>query len=222
MNFKTDILPILPQIVLGITVLICFLNYKRFPRHFKPFPYYWLLIFLGELVGHGLSARGIHNLWIYNLTFSITYLFLPWFINQFPGSGQFGKYLKWYFLVFVILLCVEIIWRNYFEDPGGILLTTTVVAGGTVITLLCAWYLWQLYKSDEVSSLRSDPHFWLAIGFLAYYAAITPFLGMMNELYKKYPDFTSIYHLVVTYGFSAIINLSICIAFLCKTPNSAK
>ena len=222
MNFKTEILPILPQIVIGITVLICFLNYKRFPRYFKAFAFFWLLIFLGELVGHTLRARHMPNLWLYNTTFSIAYLFLPWFINQFPGSENLNKYLKWYFVVFIILLSIDITNKNYFVDPARILLTTTIVFGGVIIISLCAWYLWKIYKSEDDRRLRSDPHFWLTIGFLAYYAGLTPYFGTVNYLVEKYPKFAGDYHLVVTYGFSLIINLSICIAYLCRTPNSQK
>jgi len=222
MYFENEILPFFPQVILGTTVLICFLNYQKFPVYFKAFSFYWLIIFLGEVAGHAMGKAGINNLFVYNTTFTLSCLFVPWFIIQFPGSEKLKRFLKWYILVFVALVIIEILKKNYFQDPGTIMLTYPIVIGQLAIIVPCAWYLWQLYKSDEVSSLRSDPHFWLSVGFLAYYAAITPYLAMMNDLNKYYPDFTSVYHLVVTYGFNFVINLSICIAFLCRTLNSAK
>jgi hypothetical protein len=218
MNFPKHILPYIPQAVLAITVLICFLNYKYRPRYFKAFAFFWLFIFLIEITGHTLGRNGITNHWLYNSSFFVTYLFLPWFFSRFPEANFIRRILPGYAIAFVIFFGVEALYRKPFTE----LLTTIIVSGGLAVIVFAAFYLWQLYKIEEVKSVQKDPHFWMSIGFIFYYAALAPFLGMFNYLWLNYPAFTKTYNLIINFGFTILLNTLICVAFLCQTTNTRK
>jgi hypothetical protein len=218
MNFQKHILPFLPLAALVIAASIALVKHRQRPSYFKPFAFFWLFILLVEITGHILRWNKIHNHWLYNISYFATFLFLPWFFSRFPEADFLKKITPGYLISFSVFFLVEALFRKPFTQ----LLTTVFVAGGGIITLFSAAYLWQLYKSEEVKSIQSDPHFWMSIGFFFYYASLTPFLGMLNYLWQNFPEFTKTYSLIINYGFTILLNTLICVAYLCRMINTRK
>lgn len=218
MNFLKDILPFLPQAAIAVTVLICFLNYKKRPGYFKSFSYFWLFVLIVEITGHTLGRNGNNNHWLYNISFAITYLLLPWFFSRFPEADFLKKIYPGYAAAFVLFVMVQAL----YEKPFTELQTPVIVSGGIAVIFFAAYYLWHLYKSDEIIPVHKDPHFWISIGFLFYYVALTPFLGMLNYLWEHYRSFTITYNLIINFGFTILLNTLISVSFLCPKSGFRK
>jgi hypothetical protein len=218
MDFIKNIFPYLPQLALATAVLICFLHSNTKPRYFKLFSFFWLFILLVEMAGHALGKSGFKNHWLYNISYFVAYLFLPYFFSRFPLASFLRRIFPGYAIAFTLFFLVLVL----YEKPFTELLTPVIVSGGLAVIFFAAYYLRQLYKSDEISPVQKDPHFWISIGFLFYYAGLTPFLGMLNYLWEHYPGFTKGYNLIINYGFTILLNTFICIAYLCPKKDFQK
>jgi magnesium-transporting ATPase (P-type) len=111
--------------------------------------------------------------------------------------------------VFINVLLIQ----NFYQ-----LATNSYVFGATFTLLLSVAYLWQLYNSNDTHSIYTDPVFWISLAYVFYCAVSIPYLGMLNDLWDKYPLFTKRYYFIMYYGAIIINRIFLTIAFLCIRP----
>ena len=176
----------------------------------------WLIIFISimETIANIMAFNGIPNHFLFNIFDPIYFFAIAWFFYfqlHSPGIKKIIRFYLWIFPLFVLANALFI--QSFFN-----LNTNSYVFGGSFILLLSVAYLWQLYTSDETESIFRDPVFYISMAYLFYYAISVPYLGMLNYLYKRHPEFTKTYYLVV-YDFAIIINkVLLTVGFLCMKP----
>jgi hypothetical protein len=94
--------------------------------------------------------------------------------------------------------------------------TGVIVAGSVYMVFLAASYFRQLYHSEESEPITRDPWFWFSFGFLIHFGGTVPFLGMLNYLWRHYPEYTRFYYTYFSNTFTVLLNLLIIAGFLCR------
>jgi hypothetical protein len=85
------------------------------------------------------------------------------------------------------------------------------------ITLPCLLYIYELFKSEEEVDLKTNPHFYIACGFLFFYATTFPFYMTYKTLYDITPEILHGLNSVQSF-LSIILFFTILKAFLCPYP----
>jgi len=123
--------------------------------------------------------------------------------------------IRIYLFVFPLFALINGVWVQEFHQ----LATNSYVFGGTFTLLVAIFYLWQLYSSDLTDNIFIDPAFWISLGYVIYCAVSVPYLGMLNDLWKKYPVFTRDYYFIMYYGAIIFNRILLSIALVCMRPS---
>jgi len=206
-------------LVLICMAIACLASLTAFKFNFadplKTLAKLWICMFLIELIGHFYNAE-YDNTWMYNL-FNPFYFFylvnIYRVINKGDGMKDIIRIFNFLFIVFVIFNSIFL--QGIFD---GKFQTYTLIAGGGFLMFTAAAYFIELIQSEEKESFFKDPYFWMSLSFMIYFGGTVPFLGMYNFLLKNFQEFTHFYFVYIYYCLSMLLNLTISIAFLCKTP----
>lgn len=172
-----------------------------------------LIIFITvmETVANIMAFNSHRNHFIFNIFDPINFFMIAYFY-YFQLHHPFIKKIILLFLwIFPLLVIINAIFIQSFSNLN----TNSYVLGGSFILLLSVAYLWQLYSSDETQSIFRDPVFWISLAYLFYYTISVPYLGMLNYLFAKYPQFTREYYVIVYEGSIIINKILLTTGFLC-------
>ena len=175
-----------------------------------------LIIFLSlmETIANIMAFYGRHNHFLFNILMPINFFGVSYFFYFVLHNNIVKKITRIYLFVFPLFALINVLWIQDFFS----LATYSFVFGGTFVLLLAIAYLWQLYNSDETTSIFRDPVFWISLAYLFYCAVSVPYLGMLNYLWEKYPRFTREYYNIVYDGANIISKLLLTMGFLCMKP----
>ena len=178
----------------------------------------WLIIFLSlmETVGNIMAFYGQRNHFLFNILEPINFLGVSYFFYLVFHDTRVKKIIFIYLFVFPLFTIINVLWLQDFFS----LATNSFVFGGTFVFILSVAYLWQLYNSNETTSIFRDPVFWISLAYLFYCAVSVPYLGMLNYLWAKYPRFTREYYIIVYDGANIISKILLTIGFLCMKPKA--
>ena len=85
------------------------------------------------------------------------------------------------------------------------------------ITIPCLLYIYDLFRSEEVTDLKTNPHFYIACGFLFFHSTTFPFHMTYKKLYNITPEIQQVL-VLVEITLRLIMYLTILKAFLCPYP----
>jgi len=70
-------------------------------------------------------------------------------------------------------------WNSYF-----------IMIGDLFTVLMCAYYFYEVFTSEELIDLRTSREFWIAGGIFIYSCCELPITGALNYLANNYPELT--------------------------------
>lgn len=198
--------------VVGFAAATSLVSFRyHYPEPLRMMSLLWVLNFFVDFAGHITRYFDIKNHWLYNIFFWIQYLSLAFLYYKQIQSGPIHMVIRVFFAAFPLLVLTQCI-TSGIQD----LQTIVVVAGGSFMIFISAAYFRQLYVSDENERITRDPWFWFSFGLIIHFGCTVPFLGMLNYLYKHYPEFTRFYYLYFSNTFTILLNILVIAGFLCR------
>ena len=161
------------------------------------FPYFLLLVFIGEFVAYYLSKinkdDASSNIFIYFLL-PVQILFYLWFV----GNKILEKPTISFTLIglFLLVFITEIVIGK--EKPIEIF-TRSFSLGGILLSLMFTLFILKLTKGEEVITFYRNLYFWICIGIAAYYTFSFPFYTYYNTLLNKHENVFYIYRSITNH-----------------------
>jgi hypothetical protein len=197
------------------SVIAAFIAYRKNPRHLRYFAWFLLVTFVLDLTG-GIMARLYHifhlsNHWVYNISISVEYQFLPWFYLLVLRTPLIRRIIKIYLIVFPFFILNNVLmqgWNTYN--------TFTLIAGGTFTIFLVVVYFYELLNNTTYINLFAEPLFWISVSLLFYHVGTVPYLGMLNFINDNLPQVAKQYYPLIVKVLNAVMYFLFTIAFLCQ------
>jgi len=148
-----------------ITALI-FLAFSR-DKVLRWFPVYLFFILAVELSARYI--RKVHhepNVWIYNLSIPVEYLFYSWVFYMHFHSAAIRRYTRWFIIAFGAFVVVNLTLLQGLGKYNS----HSVLIGSVSMILLSAYTLFELYNQDQEYQVWAVPLFWIATGVLLFNA----------------------------------------------------
>lgn len=168
----------------GLAALTGFLCWKKlFPKYWRAFPFYLLLITCFEFTGWYMNSHGykpqakmMYSYFVIPLEFLFMYFLYSKCLNKI-----FHKILFIFFISFVLSFFTEyLILRGMKWDW----MSLTYMTGSITILILSVLYVLQLIAIDKVIHFRHDLFFWVNLGIMLFYVGTFPYYVTANYLYK--------------------------------------
>jgi len=192
----------------------------RKPLHFSYKLFAWMIVVLSVLLtaAYVLAFNNIPNHALFNFFDPLEFFMVPVFYRYQLTSPLLRSIIRGFLVVFPIFVVGNLLWIQHFEQ----LATNSYVLGAAFTLLLSVAYLWQLYNSEDTESIYVDPVFWISLAYVFYTAVSIPYLGMINALWDKHPEFTRQYYFIMYYGAVIVNKLFITIAFICMSRSASR
>lgn len=183
---------------------------KSMPGYMKLFPVFIFVTIVVEIIGGMLMDRGIPNVLLYNLFFTVEFVFYLFILRNFVHSRKVKKLIFYISLVYPVLALINIffIQVNTFES-------ITYSLGCLLIVGVCVYYFLELFQLPHSVNLKREPAFWICSGLLFFYCCSFPLFGLNNYLLSTsgviLQNLTSILSVINILLYSLFT-----IAFLCR------
>lgn len=205
-------------IVLTLASIVCLPYIRRQKDYYlKTLPFFFLITLAVELIGRYYKLRSINNVPIYNL-YSV--LQLTYFI------GCLFLILKRSFVKKLMLLNLIFCVINIFGIQGvKVFHTYSYTVSAIIITFLCVYYYYYLFKEALVETLWKDSQFWFVTATFSFYTISLTIISVMNYIADLPPDTIRLIRKSLL-NLNSIFYFLISIAFICNlnirkySPNS--
>jgi hypothetical protein len=158
-------LPVFHYFAIGAFIISVVVLYR-----FDHKPLRWFIPFLFVMVSTELAGRYIRkvlhepNVWLYNISIPIEYLFYGFIIGSLCVNIRFKKIIFYLTFCLGIWAVVNLLFIQGFNDLN----TITLKAGCSVMLVLSGMGLIDLFRNDESTSLLVIPLFWICAGVLFF------------------------------------------------------
>src|SRR5438128_252303 len=127
----------------------------------KYFVFFLLFIVLVELTGRYIR-KVLHqpNVWLYNLSIPIEYLFYSFIFYLHFKTGSFKVLAVWFLILFSLFVGFNLIIVTGLTSFG----TNTVTVGSFFMILFSLLFFYDLYLKFDTEILFREPMFWIASG----------------------------------------------------------
>lgn len=194
-----------------ITSVIAYPKMKGYRLHW--FSYFLFFIVTVELVGRYFS-RVLHlsNVWLYNITVPIEYLFYCFIFSRYLTSKISRKIIPISVVSFLIATLLSYVQYG----NNAIFHSETLFLGNFIVVLLSCMYFYELFLKLEHINLLQEPIFWIVSGLLLFnsgeilYSIVVPLLKSNGLVDKDSKIFLEINNQMIV-----VLYLSYSIAFLC-------
>lgn len=185
---------------------------------YKRFSYFLLFTLLCESFGvawpkwlYMYTPFTRSNQWFYNFFHLATYLFYFRHFHIVLLSGALKRIIgiltaSYLFLAVLDLAFIQgLLWLNTYTD----------LYGSFIIIFLCISYYYQLLYQKEITSLKTDPMFWISTGLFVYHLGSSMGLFVINVMNKASNQGARGIHLII-WMLAIIMYLTFSIAFICR------
>jgi hypothetical protein len=201
----------LPIVIVGIAAATSLISFRyNNGSLLKKMSVLWLFNFCIDLTGHITRHLNIKNIWLYNIYYWVLFISVAYLYSKKIKNIYILKSIQLFYILFPLLVISQCIFFGIKD-----LQTIVIVAGGIFMIVLSTAYFRQLYMSDENKKITRDPWFWFSFGFIIYFGAAVPFLGMLNYLNNYYRGFTRIYYIYFLNTLAILQNILLIVGFLC-------
>lgn len=201
-------------VFLGITFLCSLISFRlHYPLHLKVFSVFIGVSLLTELLAFYLPGL-LHlktNMAIYNIYRLPEFFFITWYFKQLlPAKNvQYALIFGW--------VLYPLFWTWYLFVHSSLYVWSGLLANiiGVCSISLAVIFLYNLYKSETVVSIKSSSEFWIAVGIIFFEATCMPTLGVL--LYLTQTDIKQATDLSMALPvFNIIMYAIFAYAFLCR------
>ncbi len=207
-------LTILYLVILSICFLCSLISFRlHYPLHLRVFSIFIGLSLITELVAFALpSLTGINNnMQVYNLFRLPEFFAITWYFKQLIP----GRYVQKAILISWIAYPIFWIWYLFIHTSLSVWSGVLANIIGIYSIVLAVIFLYHLYQSDNIVSVKRNAEFWIAVGILFFEATSLPTLGVL--LYATEMDNAQAIKLSMALPvFNIIMYLIFAYAFLCR------
>lgn len=174
------------KIMEGLACITGFLCSSRlYPRFWRAFPFYLLIITCCEFAGWYMNKNGIKGASVmYNyFVVPLEFLFMYWLYYRNLSN-------RWHKTVFSAGIMYLACWAYeifFVQNTKWIWLSLSYTVGNVLMLILGIIYFLQLLKSDKLLKYKKQLFYWVNLGLLLFYVGTFPFYGTSNILYSQSP-----------------------------------
>ncbi len=196
------------SIVLGFIFII--IN-RRF-TYLHTLPFFLLFLYVVEQYGQYLGEHGKHNIWLYNYSSVVEFVYYIWIVSKMYFLKKHNKNI---YIVTTIYCIISLINIYFYQGKTGFH-SITYGIGSLLLIGVCIYYFLQLLSFPNQEVLVKQPQFWISSGLLFSFSCDFPFF-CLNNFYsnliseKIWPILTSVNHIINIVFYSLFV-----VAFLCK------
>jgi len=167
-----------------IQAITIFLGYRFFNKTKQVVAKYFVIIFL---VGYLLDQLGkilkdyfdvSHNLYVYNVSFFVMFLFLFWLYHRTIKNIFFKKLI----IVFTILYLSSLLLEPIVYDINYLEKTQVLpyIIAGIAIIISILFYFFEILNSKKIINIDRNLVFWISIAYFFYFLVFVPFKVEQN------------------------------------------
>lgn len=133
------------------------------------------------------AARGLNNLWLYNLMVPARYLLLSGMIYHLLETEKFRKWIRLSWLVFLLLFAGDF----FFSNRQNIFTAEHRVdrySGVVECVFMLLWvllYFYEIMQSMKIANLLKSPGFLIAVAWMLHYASLVFFAPLFYYIYRS-------------------------------------
>ena len=167
-----------------ITGLLCWA--RLYPRFWRVFPVYLLIITCCEFAGWYLNGHGIKGATtMYNyFVIPLEFLFMH-FLYYKNLPKYFHKTVFAFSLIYIMAWGFEFV---FLQHTKWIWLSMSYSIGNITILILGIIYFLQLLKSEKLVAYKKQIFYWVNLGLLIFYVGTFPYYALFNTLVQTEPE----------------------------------
>lgn len=167
--------------VVAITFLISIIEGRRHDFSIRILSALLGIIMVVELSGIYTNKHNISNQWMFRIYSTVEYLFLGYLYISHLTNPTAKNVILASMLIFCGLSVMDaLITGNINQSP-----TTIYTIEWTLILLLVLIYFFELYRSEQLISLTTQPLFWISVGNFIFYAGTFFIMGLIHTIKQK-------------------------------------
>jgi hypothetical protein len=189
------------------------LTYKRTqPFYMKIFLLFLAVTFAIESTMWVIAVY-LHNrtTWLANIGLIIEFSFYGLFFYQVLR----GVFIKNLIRVFLVTFPLFSIYNITLGQGLHVFNHHTFIFGGVMVVMLCVMYFYELMRSPSYVDIIREPVFWIATGVIFFYIGTLPYFGLINYLFKHFPEIAKSYFVIVKV-LNILLYILFTIAYLCR------
>jgi len=194
-----------------ITAVFQFSNSRQtIYKYFIPYLTFIVIYEIGSLLNW--FSIDHKNLWIANITMTLSFLFYSWFLLKLIKTSYFKNWIKRVIVLSSFCSLVNMAWIQGFWKLNTI---TILLQFGIIISITCFYFYELMNYSEKVLFIIKLPDFWLNTGLLFF--CLSEFLFFSAFAYMAYKN-NYAYHLlffVISNVANAILYSCLTVSFLC-------
>lgn len=206
MDNKIELLIVLRKVAFGsecIAALIglFFLFSYKAKGLLKWFSIFLIYIFINDIIGYNTRHwfPNSNNLILYNISTSITFLFLFFIYHQYTKEKTSKHFIMYFTILYIITLFISGSYENYLNQLQSI----PFLLGAFLLMTSIIFYFAELLKSEQIQESTKDLLFWISVGLLIYYVGKMPF-RIVRDYYANHNDFSTLF--ILNSIFTIIMN----------------
>lgn len=184
-------------------------------------PLRWFIPFLLLMVSAELSGRYIRrvlhepNVWLYNITIPVEYLFYGFMIGSLCVNRSFKKFIFYSTLLLGGWVIINLLFIQGFTNLN----TYTLKAGSSCMIVFSGIGLIDLFRNDNNTSILKIPLFWICAGVLFFNTGEFLYNFVFDILLEKHWDKAAKVFAAINNKLIYVLYSCISIAILCtKRP----
>ena len=155
--------------------------------------------------------RHIHN-WLFN---TITFMDLCVLSYYFWSISQQKKTRIAMFISFIIIISIHFYFWTHPIQGFSTFMPTLYGLDNLFMIIPCLLFLYELFQSEEITDLKTNPHLFIACALLFFYGTTFPFFLTYKKFYIVTPEILSILNSILN-TLLIFKDLTILKAFLCR------
>lgn len=165
-----------------VAIFIC--TQKPNPGRLKWFALFTGIVLTIELGNFYLYFPLVHhsNHYIFNIESVFEFYFFSWFFYRTLTKKNNKFLIKCFVWIYPLILAGSFLTvQEYFSFH-----TYTYILGEIYLVILCILYYHELYHSNDIKPLSSQPDFWIVTGLFIFSAGELPYMMLLHYLNNNF------------------------------------
>ena len=185
-----------------LEILSCIAGFIAMPSlknsFWRWFPFYLIVLVVGELLGHYLAfVPGLnkYNPMLFNFILCpLQIIFFNWLLYK--NVDKYNKKKAAWVLYGIVIysICLVIDWI-FIPDTSLWVSTFSYSVGMLTILFAIMVFFYYYINSEDIIVFKKDMAFWVCLGLFLYYVATLPFEGLRNTLHQQPPLFMQLWYI---------------------------
>ncbi len=164
-----------------ISAIVATIKYKKFASKFTALLLFFLwYIAITETSSRIIKSYGHKSTWLYVIYTFVEFNILFLMYHSLTKVKSTKIIIKLFIVIINIIYFIEVYNKGFVWN-----MTSTVVVGSILISIVLILYLKEFLYSDKILNYSRSFYFWVTIGPLVYYLGSIPFQAITNYLENR-------------------------------------